>query len=149
MFPARQFSTSFSAVLCSCWHSSDASERTERVASFCSVYVHSLIVNIVNKSTRRAQTSAKANLVRIWSPKFNRDLILVQSYICGKKFHKDPFTLCRDRRQIVEKCSISQCSRILKKSMDPDPEADDFQKLKSSSLSTDTFVVKFSGRSVQ
>ena len=33
--------------------------------------------------------------------------------------------------------------------MDPHPEADDFQNLASSSLSTDTYVIQFSWRSVQ
>jgi len=41
-------------------------------------------------------------------------------------------------------CPISQCWGILQKSICPDP---DFQNLITSSLSTDTFVVKFSQRS--
>ena len=37
----------------------------------------------------------------------------------------------------------------VKKFLDPDPEADDFQNLNSFSLCTDTFVVKCSRRSVE
>ena len=36
-----------------------------------------------------------------------------------------------------------------KKFLDPDPDVDDFQNLMSSSVSTDTFVVKSSCRSNQ
>jgi len=43
-------------------------------------------------------------------------------------------------------CSVEES---FKKFLDPDPEADDIENLITSSLSTDTSVAKFSGRSVQ
>jgi len=46
--------------------------------------------------------------------------------------------------RLVEECSISQyVEESFEKFLDPDPSADDFQNLTSSSLSTDTAVIKF------
>ena len=46
--------------------------------------------------------------------------------------------------QIVENVLSRDVEESFKKFLDPDPEADDFQNLVSSSFSTDTSVVKFS-----
>ena len=83
---------------------------------------------IVNKSTRRAQTSAKANLVQIRSPldpdfgsrrlpKCNGEF-LVQSYICGKIFNQ----------------IRSVCQEIWAKLWQMPYPADEFHNLISSSL---------------
>jgi len=50
---------------------------------------------------------------------------------------KSAITLPGDVSQIVEKCLVSECLRILQKFLDPDTEADDFQNLTNSSLSID------------
>ena len=44
---------------------------------------------------------------------------------------------------------LTMLKKPSKKFLDPDPEADDFQNLISSSLFTDTSVIKFLQRSVQ
>jgi len=44
--------------------------------------------------------------------KINED-VSVQRNICGKNFHEDPISFSRDISQIVAKCPISQCWRIL------------------------------------
>jgi len=46
--------------------------------------------------------------------------------------------------EIVEKCPSRNVEETFQKFLDPDLEADEFQNLISSSLSTDTSVVKFS-----
>jgi len=98
--------------------------------------------------TRMSKTWTLKDFGSAWLPKFNGDF-LVQSYICDKKFRKiHAIRLSRDVNQIVEKCPISQCWRILQK-LDADPDADDFQNLVSFSLFKDTYVIKFSWRSVQ
>ena len=61
------------------------------------------------------------------------------------QLYSDFFRSCEPNN----KCPISQCRRILQKILDLDPEADDFQNKISSSLCTDTSVVKFSWRSIQ
>ena len=112
--------------------------------------------DINNESIQRAQTSTTANLVRIyspdpdfrsrWLPKFNRDF-LVQSYICDIIFMKI-WSVFREIWAKLWKYALSRSvEESFRKFLDPDLEADDVKNLIS--LSTDTFVVKFSGRSVQ
>ena len=101
---------------------------------------------------KQEHTSAKTNVVQIWSPypeSKSNVIFLVQGYIRHKIFTK----IRSVYPEIWAKLRINALSRnvgrMLWKFLDSDPEADDFQNLISSSLSTDTRVVKFSRRSVQ
>ena len=58
-------------------------------------------------------------------------------------FNENPTTLFGDMSQIVEKCPSRNVEESFKNFMDPYREADDCQNLISSSLCTDTPVVKF------
>ena len=60
-----------------------------------------------------------------------------------QNFHENLITLSRDISQIVEKCPISQCRRILQKIPGSGSGRGRLQNLTSSSLCTDTSVVKF------
>jgi len=76
-------------------------------------------------------------------PKFSGNF-LVQGYICDKIFIK----IRSLYPEIWAKLCKNALSRNVEESfetfLDPDPEADDFQNLNSSSSSTDTSVIKFS-----
>ena len=61
-----------------------------------------------------------------------------------KNFHENPITVSGDISQIVEDVLSRNGEESFKKFMNPDPEADDFRNLISSSLCIDTSVVKFS-----
>jgi len=66
--------------------------------------------------------------------------------ICDKNFrHEDLIRFFQRYEPNCRKMPISECWRIFKKFLnsDPDPEADDFQMLINSFLSTDTSLVKF------
>ena len=57
---------------------------------------------------------------------------------------KNAITLSGDISQIVENALSRNVEECLKKLLDQDPEADDFQNLISSSWCSDTSVVKVS-----
>jgi len=84
-----------------------------------------------------------------WLSKFNKDFF-VQSYICGKIFMTIRSVCPEIWAKLWKNALHCNVEESFKKCLDPDREAeDDFQNLISSSLSTDTSVVKFSWRSVQ
>jgi len=95
------------------------------------------IMHNTNKSSHWTQTSANANPVRspTWLSKFSGDFF-VKGYIYDKIFTKTRSDFSATWAKLW-KNALSRCWRILQKFIDPDPKADDFQNLISSSLSTD------------
>ena len=113
-------------------------------------------INKTRTLGERTPSSAKANVVQMIGVRI-RSLDDFQN-LMGSSLSKNTFVVkfssrsdevSRDMSQIVEKCPISQCWRCLKKFLDPDPEAEDFQNLIRSSLSIVTSVVNFLWSSVQ
>ena len=73
-------------------------------------------------------------------PKLHADF-LVQGYTCDKIFMKIR-SLSTDKPNCEKNALSLNVEESFKKFLDRDPEADDFQNLTSSSLCTDTSVVK-------
>jgi len=104
--------------------------------------------SICNVSTQRVHTSAKASVCsgsglknrdpqssrRL--PKFNRTQFLVQGYICDKIFHKRSAQVFqRHEANCGNNAIFRNVEEYFRKFLDPDPDADDFRNLISSSLS--------------
>jgi len=107
--------------------------------------------NMTNESTRRVHTSAKANgpnpdSVSGLLPKFNGSL-LVQDVYDKIIVIKIRLLFSGDMSNVAKKALSHNVEESLKKFLDSDPEADNFQNFISSFLSTDISVVKFSQRS--
>ena len=134
------------------------------VLQFQNTYVSKMVINssrwLLNKATDfKKHTSlnllvqdhsnsadlAKANPLRTRSPGDFRHLIGT-FYLKDDIFTTIQLAFSRHIRQILGKCHFSKCQRSFKKFLDPDPETDDLQYVITSSVSTDTFPVKFSGR---
>ena len=81
--------------------------------------------------------------IRIWTlPEFNGD-ILVWRYICDRIFMKIWSVLLEMSSELWKDAMSCNVEESFKKFLDPDLEADNYQNLISSSLSTDTSVVNF------
>ena len=96
-----------------------------------------------HKSARRMQTSTEANPVQIWIRIASKNV-----GVMGISLPADTSVIKFSRRsdQFFRRCELN-CGKTFamlknpsKEFLDPDPEADDFQNLISSSLCTDTAV---------
>jgi len=57
------------------------------------------------------------SVVSGWLPKSNGDFLVQHRMVT---FHEAPISFFTDKSQVVEKCLISQCSKMLKNCIDPD-----------------------------
>ena len=117
--------------------------RLSFLSFYPSLYVFTCILSD-NKNTKRIRRAPRRVLRspdpndskikwRLSSPKIYLGVIF------SWRFY---ISFSRDISQIVEKCPTSQCWRILRKFVDPETEADDFQNLICSPLSTEYISIK-------
>ena len=62
-----------------------------------------------------------------WLPKFNGDFV-IQSYICGKIFMNIQSVRLQIRAKFWKNAPYRNVEKFCREFLDPDPEADDFQK---------------------
>jgi len=82
-------------------------------------------------------------ILHIWTTSKIQSGMPVQWYILGQNVHEHPISFSRCPSQIVENVPPRNVKEFFNKSLDPDPEAHNFQTLIRSSLPKDTSLVRF------